>query len=335
MLKVLVYGWYGESIKNIGDLLFCKAFQKLFPDFNFTFTNVLRAAELTEFDAVIFGGGSFLYAPINMGKNDRVEDIVSLLKTKKVFYIGVGIETDIHPTHQQIISFSDLVATRTNGGVDKVKKFAATKTIQIPDIVSCLAGSFSASSLKSKSVLVLPNAELLPRWSDIHWKHASWDYFKSEFSQFLDALRESGHTVSFAAMCRNDNMHDLGAATEIINRMKHRSFTSQIFNLTEEPEQLAQVLGRYELIITQRYHGAILAEIVQRPCVSIAHHDKLKNPTNSSVTVPYYGVSKDTLFKALETSKTLNILPIKLDTFEALRNCVYSTIGTKCPSLSV
>lgn len=335
MLNVLVYGWYGTGIKNIGDLLFCKSFEHLFPDFKFTYTNTFRGSDIESADAIIIGGGSFLYAPINVAKSDTIEKIVSLLKTKNVFYIGVGIETDIHSVHQEIIGSAQLVATRTSGGIRKVASFAQTKTIQIPDIVSCLANKFNLSYPVAKSILVLPNAEILPRWNDVHWKHSSWDYFKTEFAQFLDSLKDSGHKISFAAMCRNNNMHDLGAAVEIINYMKSRNYSSQIFDMTEELDNLASVISQYDLVISQRYHGVVLAEICQRKCISIAHHDKLKNVNKSSVTVPYYGLSKDILFKAFEEAKKTDILPIKLDTFETLRECVYSTSGIKCPNLLV
>jgi polysaccharide pyruvyl transferase WcaK-like protein len=334
MLNVLVYGWYGSGIKNIGDLLFCKSFEHLFPDFNFTYTNVFRTEEILQSDAIIIGGGSFLYAPINIGKSESIENIINVLKSKNVFYIGVGIETDIHPIHQEIIRSAKLVATRTRGGVEKVATFADTHTIEINDIVCSLAGKFKANEPKSKSVLVLPNAELLPRWNDVHWKHSSWDYFKTEFAQFLDSLKEAGYKISFGAMCRNDNMHDLGAASEIINYMKYRNFHSQI-TLSENVDELAEVIGQYDVVISQRYHGVILAEICQRKCISIAHHDKLKNVNKSSVTIPYYSLSKDALFKAFDDIKKSEILPIKLDTFETLRNCVYSTIGIKCPNTSV
>ncbi|HYD92182.1 MAG TPA: hypothetical protein VEA37_11935, partial [Flavobacterium sp.] len=82
MLNVLVYGWYGSGIKNIGDLLFCKFFEHLFPDFNFTYTNVFRTEQIIKSDAIIIGGGSFLYAPINVGKFETPDGIISVLKSK-------------------------------------------------------------------------------------------------------------------------------------------------------------------------------------------------------------------------------------------------------------
>ena len=59
--KILVYGWYHKN--NIGDDLFVEAFNHLFPNFDFTFTDVLHSHLIKEADAIFFGGGSFLYDP--------------------------------------------------------------------------------------------------------------------------------------------------------------------------------------------------------------------------------------------------------------------------------
>lgn len=332
-INALVYGWYGEGVKNIGDSLFCKAFEHLFPDINFKYVKELHQRDIDQADIIIFGGGSFLYAPINY-KN--IDNIVELLSTKKVFYIGVGVETDIHSMHQALMQKAGLIATRTVGGIAKLQTITNAKILEIPDLAYALTDRINLSPLViPNSILVMTNAELLPRWHDIHWKHASWNYFKSEFSQFLDTLRETKHTVTFASMCSNAKLHDLGAAVEISNQMRHRDFNSQLCDLPDDFGKLTDILSQYDLIISQRYHGAILADMCKRPCVVIAHHDKLKNTTPSAVTVPYYGVSKQSLCDAVLKTKTTSILPIKLDIFEDVRNYVYSHLGAECPNSSV
>lgn len=331
-INALVYGWYGEGVKNIGDSLFCKAFEYLFPNIKFTFVKSITQKYIDAADIVIFGGGSFLYAPIN---SEGIIDILQSLASKKIFYIGVGIETDIHPTHKTLIKQASLIATRTLNGKDRLKAITTNNIIEIPDLAYALTEKISiCTQPKPNSVLILSNAELLPRWNDIQWKHASWNYFKSEFSQFLDVLKESKHTITFAPMCSNSSVHDAGAAAEIINQMKYRNFGSQC-ELPDDFIQLTQVLSQYEVIISQRYHGAILADMCHRPCIVIAHHDKLKNPTASSITVPYYGLSKQTLLDTMLKCKTRNILPIKLDIFEDMRRRVYTQLGAECPNLLV
>jgi polysaccharide pyruvyl transferase WcaK-like protein len=333
LINALVYGWYGEGVKNIGDSLFCKAFAHLFPNINFKFVKLIERDDIERADMIIFGGGSFLYAPINV-KN--IENPVELLATKKIFYIGVGIETDIHPMHQTLMKVARLIATRTIGGTSKLKPITDTKILEIPDLAYALEAQVNLSpTVIAKSILVMTNAELLPRWYDIHWKHASWNYFKSEFSQFLDSLRESKYLVTFASMCSNAKLHDLGAAAEISNQMKHRDFNTQLYDLPDDFGQLTNIISQYEIVISQRFHGAILAKMCKRPCIVIAHHDKLKNSTDSCVTVPYYGTSKQNLSDAVLNCKTMDILPIKLDIFEDVRCTVYSHLGAECPNILV
>jgi polysaccharide pyruvyl transferase WcaK-like protein len=329
-IKALVYGgYYGK--KNIGDDLFQGAFQTLFPEISFTFTDNFTKSNIEQADMIIFGGGSFLYAPI---KSENISDVIPDLLCKQIFYIGVGIETDIHPMHQILMKNAGIIATRSAKGKERLKYITTHNVIEIPDIVYALSEQIDLQSVKKNSVLILSNAELLPRWNDIQWKHASWNYFKSEFSQFLDILKEQKHTITFGAMCSNSHLNDLGAAVELINQMKARNFDSQII-LSDDFTKLTQTLSQYDIIISQRYHGAILADMCRRPCISIAHHDKLKNPTASAFTVPYYGLSKQMLIDTFLKCKTHSILPIKLDIFEDMRARVYSQLGAKCPNLLV
>jgi polysaccharide pyruvyl transferase WcaK-like protein len=341
-MQAVVIGWYGDQILNVGDSLFKKAFRHLFPELKFTFTSKPTRKELVAADLVIIGGGSFLHAPIN---SDCPNELVSILAGKKVFYIGVGVETEIHPMHQEVMKKACLIAPRNENPFEKLS-FSGVEVLPTPDIVYSLASLAKAAEPQEQianSVLVLPNAELLPRWNDIQWKHSSWNYFKSEFSQFLDYLKETGHKLNFAPMCLNSNMHDLAAAAEIISQMRSRNYREQvdlehiatgIDQSTSKFEEMTNMLSKYDVIISQRYHGAILAHIVQKPCLVLAHHDKLKDSTNSSITVPFYELSKAKLINAFNDTKSLNVLPIKLDRFDALRARVYSHIGIQCPNLS-
>src|SRR5512135_2835712 len=113
-MKVLVYGWYHKF--NIGDELFIDCFKKLFPNFDFVFVDQIKSQSLDGIDAVFFGGGSFLGAQPNIS-NEALE----ILKKKPVFYLGVGIEHSIHPTHIELLRLSRFNAIRSIDQVDRVK----------------------------------------------------------------------------------------------------------------------------------------------------------------------------------------------------------------------
>lgn len=321
MLKTLVYGWYNLGINNIGDLLFKDAFKALFPNCDFEFTDCLTKENTSSNDIIIFGGGSFLYAPINI-KNITLQDVSS----KKIFYIGVGTETEIHQNHQFLMQKAQLIATRTIGGISKISKITNSPILEIPDIVYSLLNNIIINKPTSKSILIFPNAEVIPKYNDMHWKYSAFEKFKDEFSQFLDILIETGYKLTFAPMCQNNDMHDLGASMEIINRMKYRKYNTQMLDFPKDLYQISDIVSKHEIIISQRYHGLILSNLCQRQSISIAHHDKLKDGS-SSVIVPYYGVYKQLLFNAFNDCKNTELIPIKLNSFEVLQEQFNLLIG--------
>src|SRR5271169_6096331 len=113
-MKVLVYGWYHQG--NIGDDLFIDSYLHLFPDIDFVFSDSITTDKLRDVDAVFFGGGSFLFDRPTIS-NEALQN----LSSKKIFYLGVGVEADIHDTHQKLMSQALLIATRSSDQVERLK----------------------------------------------------------------------------------------------------------------------------------------------------------------------------------------------------------------------
>lgn len=322
MTNIVVYGWYGQG--NIGDELFAGAFKNLFPEFTFTFVTRLNSSILETADVLFFGGGSFLYAKPNISESD-----LEILKTKKIFYISVGIEHDIHPMHLELMKLARLIVTRSADQVDRIKKINSN-TQFAPDIVYSLQPQVSSSLVKNNSILVIPNISVVPKWNDPQWKHASWNHFKSEFAQFLDVLVEDGFKLNFFSMCKNRSLDDDSAAAEIINMMSHRNNTYQLQDSPKDFASITKLLSQYKLIITQRFHGIVLSEMIRRPYVAIHHHDKLKNSVpHEGKYISYYGAYKQELFDQFNMAlgmKYSSILPIEPNIFKELQRNVVELI---------
>jgi polysaccharide pyruvyl transferase WcaK-like protein len=313
MKKVLVYGWYHQG--NIGDDLFIEAYQHLFPQLQFTFTEIITLDKLQDIEAVFFGGGSFLL------DRPRIEDdALVFLKTKKIFYMGIGVESVIHPIHLELMRQALLIATRSPDQVERLKQIN-TRVLSIPDLVYCLEAKAAFNSPTKKSVLFLPNVAVVPHQSEPHWKHAAWNYFKSECCQFLDWLIENDCQLHFFSMCRGNKLNDDWASSELISHMDKRS--SRFF-LAQQPTSLSgmtALFSKYETIITQRFHGIVLAEMIRAPYIAIHHHDKFKpSSSNSGQFISYYNSSKHTLIQTFQQARMNNdpILPIKNDIFKEL-----------------
>lgn len=286
-MNILVYGWYHSG--NIGDDLFREAFAELFSSHSFYYTKEITKNNLEGIDAVFFGGGSLLD-----GKPSITSEASILLEEKKIFYIGVGTETNIHPIHQSLMGKAKLIASRSRN-IDNVKNLNAN-CIQIPDLVYALKDKRKQLPTMPKSIIVLPNIELVAKWNDPYWKNISWEYFKTQFAQFLDEKVEDGYTLDFLSMCSNNTMNDNWASTEIINKMKNRRAKFNLLNLKSNFVSLTHLLSQYSVIISQRFHGVILAEILDKPYIAIHHHDKIKNcyPGRGNF-IPYYEISKHKL----------------------------------------
>lgn len=310
---VLVLGFYKKG--NLGDDLFEDAFKLLFPNFNFVFVNKLTANNLKNIDTVFIGGGSLLGEPLSISS-----DATDLLKYKKIFYIGVGSETNFHESHLPYMQLAKLIAPRTNVNYDKLLNINSN-VLAIPDLAYCLKPSVTDKKI-SKSILVVPNILVVPKWNDPHWKHVAWQSFKVEFAQTLDLLLEEGYHINFFPMCSNPVQDDSNAATEILNCM------SKKLNLLLPPAanfgEATNTFSQYEMVLTQRYHGAILSNMVNNHCVTIHHHDKLK--TVDGVNVPYYGLFKDLLLEKINLSNNTPVLSIDRNIFKNLIKCVNDLI---------
>lgn len=322
LTKILVYGFYHKD--NIGDDLFAEAFRHLFPEYLFTFTDKIDVQQAKNCDAVFFGGGSFLYdAP-------RISDeALEVIKTKKVFYIGVGVEADINPIHEGLMSMAQLIAIRTPEQLERVKTINPNTWV-IPDLVFSLQDKIEFSPKKKRSILVIPNILVVPQSSDPHWKHSAWQYFKNQFCQTLDVLVERGYHLNFLPFCTSHKLDDTWAASEIIAHMDRRSRRFLLPTLPSKIKEISQLMTQYEVIITQRFHGIILAEMAKVPFISIHHHDKLKNfQSNNGKFVSYYNLSKHELiarFREAREIKSTGILPIEPDIFADLKDRVMSLI---------
>ena len=130
MKNILVYCWCYKQ--NIGDQLFIEAFKKIF-DYNFTFTDHIKPHHLNNIDAVFFGGGSFL-----LGKPDITDAALELIKKKPIFYIGVGVESEVHPIHLDLMKVAKLIATRSSDKIDFLKTINKNAFF-VPDIVYSLS----------------------------------------------------------------------------------------------------------------------------------------------------------------------------------------------------
>jgi polysaccharide pyruvyl transferase WcaK-like protein len=325
--QVLVYGYYGKH--NLGDELFKEAFQHLFPELHFIFTDHIVPEHLKDIETVFLGGGSLL-----LNRPDISEQSLAILQNKKIFYLGVGIEEKIDPIHLELMRQAKYIATRSGSKVPYIQEHINSNCEYVPDLVFSLPyvkNDYPPKGFEaSNRVLIFPNIYTLPTHQSPHWQHAAWHYFKSEFAQFLDWLVENNYQPSLYSLSHNTTGSDTWAATELLSQMQYRDYQYispfRLFNF----QSIADLIAYSQVLITQRYHGMVLSEIANTPYVAISHHDKLQAfPTLNGEIIPYYGFNKQSLidsFQRAAKKESTHTFPVNPTTFSALREKVISLI---------
>jgi len=311
-MKVLVYGWFNRN--NLGDDLFIEAYRYLFPQLELIFVDHITAFDLIGIDAVFFGGGSFLLTPPEI-TNEALHKLQSI----PIFYLGIGVEVEIDPVHLQLLKQAKLIATRSIDQVERLKLINYNVQF-IPDLVYCLQSKLKLACKLDRSVLILPNINVVPQRSDPHWKHTAWQYFKSEMSQFLDWLVDNNYHPTFYALGRSLEANDQWAAAELIAQMDKRHQRYLVNYQANNFAEITEFVSQYQTVITQRFHGIVLSEMTRTPYINIYHHDKLKySSPGEGDFMSYFACSKQSLIASFQKIKKMKFnenLPIQSAIFE-------------------
>jgi len=297
--RILVYGWYAH--RNVGDELMAAALRHILVGHNIKFVDRFKVSDVRDADVILIGGGSFLYAPLHGDTEAK-----TALTMKPVVYVGVGSETDIHIEHAALLSRSIAAFTRSKTP-SAAFLAAAPHAVMLPDLSLCLSGVTNQMPMSAKKLLFVPNSEVLPHRSAPSYKRPAWEYFKSEVCQAIDALVSDGWSVSMAPFCDDAAVRDVWACAEITANCERRA---KIRCLTPEWigdgsfDSISKIFADASVVLTQRFHGAVIAQLTGTPCVIIHHHDKLKQLGSDVATkVPYYGVQKDLLLDGIKNAQ--------------------------------
>jgi polysaccharide pyruvyl transferase WcaK-like protein len=297
MAKILVSGWYGH--KNVGDELMAEALRSLLSGHELKFVDHVRHTDLESSNILLIGGGSFLSLPFGMD-----EASCATIVKKPVIYVGVGAETGVHHDHMRLLKHASAVFVRSPAS----EQFAAIRPAAAltPDLGLALTAP-SLVKRPSREILFLANSQVLPNRTSPNWQRAAWDYFKSEAAQAIDELIVGGWNVTMAPFCDDVNHRDSWACAELIAHCVERRRVRCLDATWYDDAAFSKVRPAFDassVVVTQRYHGAIISQATGAPCVVIHHHDKLARiDPNVAKLIPYYGIRKDALVTAIESAE--------------------------------
>jgi exopolysaccharide biosynthesis predicted pyruvyltransferase EpsI len=112
-------------------------------------------------------------------------------------------------------------------------------------------------------------------------------------------LNKYGWQIDFLPFCINNSLNDANAAAELINGSA-TSTHKTIWHKPDTFQEAINILSSYEKVISQRFHGTILANIAEVPVLTLHHHDKLRSGEN---TLSYYNFSKAAFLESLKNLK--------------------------------
>lgn len=276
-VKVLVYGWYGHG--NLGDEAFKDSFRQLWSDFTFDFQNKIPR-DLTPYQAIMIGGGSFLDQAIP--GMDRVLD-----SKIPIAFIGVGIEGKINPLNLEVLTHARIVVTRND--------FPTATRAQ--DLV--FAQKFEPSpDTESKSILFLANNYFI-RSRGPDWQVLGSQWFVQEMAQALDGLLGTSQysNVIFYPMCVDFKSEDRIACAMMIDKMESQNRIKWMVPEKPQVDELLGLIGKSKLVISMRLHGAIFSTLLHKPFILVSGHDKMElfaKSVNWKGIVPFYGFTKKT-----------------------------------------
>jgi len=299
MAKVLVYGWYGHG--NLGDEAFRPAITGLFPGVDFTFADRLPERLAIRFDAVVFGGGSFLDQAV-AGSID-----IHLPEGMPIAYLGVSCGDVVHPDHSKLLKKAKLIVVRDRLSFDKltrIHEIDRNKVHYAGDLVLARDDVYwqLCEQPPSRMVAVFLSDHLTPRRDAPIWAYQAHEWFVREMAKALDRMIDDGLHVSFYAMCVNPRESDERPMWAVTGKMNSdpMSYFSRM-GYMDEAECRASI-ARSHLVVTQRLHGAVFSAALGRHAILINSHDKMNAFAMDSgiETVPYYGFTDRQLLDTVD-----------------------------------
>jgi len=311
--KIFLKGWFGcenagddalflalaESLENLNggvELLpsFCRRARDVFPCTSVPCQTRMprwwvlprrwyNLASLMRADALVFGGGSFLYDtdPTGIARLRRQLHICDLadLKGIPIVFTGIGVGPLVTRTGRNLVrkmlSLAKLVSVRDRSSFDLCKTLVGSERLVLGFDPAILlhAPEWDRRAREDGSQRHLRIGVALSRAAITTSRNGIQPY-----QNLLDAIRSlkvsAEVRVMTISMCRHPDSNDLDVCT----RVKETLRTSCDVEMIEYNGDLAQLLvqfSRLDAVVAQRLHAGVFAYLMGIPFAMMSHHQKL------------------------------------------------------------
>jgi len=269
--KIHVLGWYNKH--NCGDEAYKLAFPKLFPNYEFTFSDVDGKIDA---DVCIIGGGD-IFNPVYVQK---------ALKFKgKKYIISTGVNS-LSPL--EFIPEFEKVLVRDKTSYNTIKNFPNTG--YMPDIALSLEADkkngkdildklFKINHLElyQKKVGVIFNAYLLPNVNSYTRDFVNFYKVISDVTAMCDSTPASFVFIPMSTGMPQDDRIANGIIANQCKYWKKNLYVTTPMNV----QNTLDLISSCDVVISSRLHSTIFSLTSGVPFLDITHHDKNRRYVDS------------------------------------------------------
>lgn len=289
--KIAVIGWYNHG--NVGDEAFKKAFQALFPQFDFDFQAHVPGNVNDVYDAVWVGAGSFLDEQVG-----GLEDV----KLPTAF-LGIGMGHAPGDRLLSVMAKAKALVVRDQLTFKNLISVGLSPEVA-PDLAFANPVLANPTPPEGKKAVVLLNDFFCPKMGGTSWQKSAWDWFLHEFARTCEGLIYDGYELDFVPMCIGgiDDRRPAGMVQGYLPEQlfeKTKWMTTAPGTNVPHEQCVHNAIAEASLVITQRFHGMVYSAQMGKPFIAIAGHDKIKGLAGDlkwGGVVDYYGFSR-TMFR--------------------------------------
>jgi polysaccharide pyruvyl transferase WcaK-like protein len=260
--KVGVVGWYNH--RNCGDEAYRLSFPKLFPQYDFVFSEKPNDS----IDTWVLGGGDVV--------NRKNLDALKGVKKKHILSATVSNPHDL--------SGFSTVAVRDALSLETAKNHGAGSVRFAPDFAFALEGDAARGrrivkdhykedrtlELYEKVVVVVVNGYLCGEHSGLARNHTNFQSFAFQLAEMMDNTSASFLFVPFGARLPTD---DRVANGWVASKCKYWQKNSVVFNPWGVQDTIDVIAGA-DAVISTRLHSSIFSCICGTPFLDITHNHK-------------------------------------------------------------
>jgi len=262
--RVNIVGWYNR--KNCGDESYKEAFPRLFPQYDFVFSD----CPVKDADAYIIGGGDVLTKKL-------LQTFTAIDKPKHIMSVTVSEDFD-----SQLLKGYRTIIVRDKNSRERLLK-SGVDSLLYPDFSFCLDYNkerghalvqklFAANKheLYHKKIGIVINGHLLPPHGASAFEQSRFERFAFDLSIAIDQTPASFVFIPFSTKQPWDDRISNGIVASRCKWWKKNAIFFDDLSVTDTLD----IISSCDSVISTRLHSSIFSTATEVPFIDITHNHK-------------------------------------------------------------